>query len=175
MLGDHIPSFNFVIEFALAAKVLPSVAFSIPLFCDLPPLKIDCQSSEYIILSNPLYTTVYLLFMCSCIDLNYGCESLQGICLLCACSIENSSVSDKVLQAVEEALQKFPFSYQGARILSGQEEGAFGWVTVNYLDDRLKQVSAMSACMSMQVCPLLDVLSVCQTGTCICQCPPAVY
>ncbi|KAK2884636.1 hypothetical protein Q8A73_021110 [Channa argus] len=54
-------------------------------------------------------------------------------------NVENSSASDKVFQAVEEALQKFPFSFQGARILSGQEEGAFGWVTVNYLDDRLKQ------------------------------------
>ncbi|XP_029312535.1 ectonucleoside triphosphate diphosphohydrolase 1 isoform X2 [Cottoperca gobio] len=54
-------------------------------------------------------------------------------------NIENSSASDKVFQAVGDALQKFPFSYQGARILSGQEEGAFGWVTVNYLDDRLKQ------------------------------------
>ncbi|XP_040885248.1 ectonucleoside triphosphate diphosphohydrolase 1 isoform X2 [Toxotes jaculatrix] len=52
---------------------------------------------------------------------------------------ENSSASDKVFQAVEKTLQKSPFSFQGARILSGQEEGAFGWVTVNYLDDRLKQ------------------------------------
>ncbi|XP_060950714.1 ectonucleoside triphosphate diphosphohydrolase 1 [Limanda limanda] len=54
-------------------------------------------------------------------------------------NLENSSASTKVFQAVEEALQKCPFSFQGARILSGQEEGAFGWVTVNYLDDRLKQ------------------------------------
>ncbi|KAM3859457.1 ectonucleoside triphosphate diphosphohydrolase 1 [Diretmus argenteus] len=54
-------------------------------------------------------------------------------------NMENSSVSDMVFQAVAAALQKFPFSYQGARILSGQEEGAFGWVTVNYLDERLKQ------------------------------------
>uniref|UniRef100_A0A1A8L3A0 Ectonucleoside triphosphate diphosphohydrolase 1 n=1 Tax=Nothobranchius pienaari TaxID=704102 RepID=A0A1A8L3A0_9TELE len=53
--------------------------------------------------------------------------------------MENSVASDKVFQAVEKSLQKFPFSYQGARMLSGQEEGAFGWVTVNYLDDRLKQ------------------------------------
>lgn len=59
---------------------------------------------------------------------------------MCACSIENSSASDKVFEAVAQALQTFPFSYQGARILTGQEEGAFGWVTVNYLDDRLKQV-----------------------------------
>lgn len=55
--------------------------------------------------------------------------------------MENSKASEKVFQAVGAALQKFPFSYQGARILSGQEEGAFGWVTVNYLDDRLKQAS----------------------------------
>lgn len=57
-------------------------------------------------------------------------------------SIENSQASDKVLLAVEKALRQSPFLYQGARILSGQEEGAFGWVTVNYLDDRLTQVSA---------------------------------
>lgn len=54
-------------------------------------------------------------------------------------NIENSHASDQVFQAVSETLQKTPFSFQGARILSGQEEGAFGWVTVNYLDDRLKQ------------------------------------
>ncbi|KAM3592483.1 uncharacterized protein V6R79_019698 [Siganus canaliculatus] len=52
-------------------------------------------------------------------------------------NIDDRSASDRVLQAVEAALQKFPFSYQGAKILSGQQEGAFGWVTVNYLDDRL--------------------------------------
>lgn len=83
--------------------------------------------------------------------------------------MENSLASDKVFQAVAEALQKFPFSYQGARILSGQEEGAFGWVTVNYLDDRLKQVcTSMSTCMSMPVCPHLDVLSVRQSGCSCC-------
>ncbi|XP_051926813.1 ectonucleoside triphosphate diphosphohydrolase 1 [Hippocampus zosterae] len=53
--------------------------------------------------------------------------------------LQNRSASDEVFRAVSETLQTFPFSYQGARILSGQEEGAFGWVTVNYLDDRLKQ------------------------------------
>lgn len=60
--------------------------------------------------------------------------------MLCTCSIENSSAAHEVLRAVEETLRTFPFSYQGSRMLSGQEEGAFGWVTVNYLDDRLKQV-----------------------------------
>ncbi|XP_061666564.1 ectonucleoside triphosphate diphosphohydrolase 1 isoform X2 [Syngnathoides biaculeatus] len=54
-------------------------------------------------------------------------------------NMKNSSASEEVFRAVSDTLQTFPFSYQGARILSGQEEGAFGWVTVNYLDDRLKQ------------------------------------
>ncbi|XP_077407331.1 ectonucleoside triphosphate diphosphohydrolase 1 isoform X2 [Vanacampus margaritifer] len=54
--------------------------------------------------------------------------------------MKNSSASEEVFRAVSETLQTFPFSYQGARILSGQDEGAFGWVTVNYLDERLKQV-----------------------------------
>uniref|UniRef100_A0AAV2LF73 Ectonucleoside triphosphate diphosphohydrolase 1 n=1 Tax=Knipowitschia caucasica TaxID=637954 RepID=A0AAV2LF73_KNICA len=54
-------------------------------------------------------------------------------------NIKDSAASDRVFQAVSESLQKSPFSFQGARILSGQEEGAFGWVTVNYLDDRLEQ------------------------------------
>ncbi|XP_029934419.1 ectonucleoside triphosphate diphosphohydrolase 1 isoform X1 [Myripristis murdjan] len=54
-------------------------------------------------------------------------------------NMENSLASDQVFQAVAATLQKSPFSFQGARILSGQEEGAYGWVTVNYLDDRLTQ------------------------------------
>lgn len=56
--------------------------------------------------------------------------------------MENGSAAEAVLQAVGQALRRFPFSYQGSRTLSGQEEGAFGWVTLNYLDQRLKQVSA---------------------------------
>ncbi|XP_028989323.1 ectonucleoside triphosphate diphosphohydrolase 1 [Betta splendens] len=54
-------------------------------------------------------------------------------------NMENSSASDAVFRAVERSLHTFPFNFQGARILSGQEEGAFGWVTVNYLADRLEQ------------------------------------
>lgn len=41
--------------------------------------------------------------------------------------------SDQILQEVGHKIQSYPFSYRGAAILSGQEEGAYGWVTVNYL------------------------------------------
>uniref|UniRef100_A0A3Q3Q5J0 Ectonucleoside triphosphate diphosphohydrolase 2b n=1 Tax=Monopterus albus TaxID=43700 RepID=A0A3Q3Q5J0_MONAL len=47
--------------------------------------------------------------------------------------ISNPVQSTQILQEVGYKIQSYPFSYQGATILSGQEEGAYGWVTVNYL------------------------------------------
>ncbi|KAK2866461.1 hypothetical protein Q7C36_002517 [Tachysurus vachellii] len=49
--------------------------------------------------------------------------------------MDNDIASEKVLASVETSLQTYPFSYQGARIITGQEEGAFGWITVNYLSE----------------------------------------
>ncbi|XP_066521568.1 ectonucleoside triphosphate diphosphohydrolase 1 isoform X2 [Hoplias malabaricus] len=54
---------------------------------------------------------------------------------------ENDAASDKVLESVEKYLQTYTFSYQGARIITGQEEGAFGWITVNYLSDNFRKAS----------------------------------
>uniref|UniRef100_A0A8C8R4K7 Ectonucleoside triphosphate diphosphohydrolase 1 n=1 Tax=Pelusios castaneus TaxID=367368 RepID=A0A8C8R4K7_9SAUR len=54
-------------------------------------------------------------------------------------SLENRSVAEKVLSAVEKTLRSFPFNFQGARIISGQEEGAYGWITINYLLGNFKQ------------------------------------
>lgn len=89
--------------------------------------------------------SISMTYDATCLFLQYARRlhliHATGSAGLFACSIENKAASGQVLRAVGEALQKSPFSYQGARILSGQEEGAFGWVTVNYLDDRLTQVS----------------------------------
>lgn len=38
-----------------------------------------------------------------------------------------------MLAAVTRTLTQYPFDFRGARILSGQDEGVFGWVTANYL------------------------------------------
>ncbi|KAG7492525.1 hypothetical protein MATL_G00014900 [Megalops atlanticus] len=51
----------------------------------------------------------------------------------------NAAVSDQVLSSVERFLQTYPFLYQGARIISGQEEGAYGWITVNYLNGNFRK------------------------------------
>ncbi|TSV94905.1 Ectonucleoside triphosphate diphosphohydrolase 2 [Bagarius yarrelli] len=48
-------------------------------------------------------------------------------------NISQPKVSDEILKEVEEKLKSYPFRFKGANILTGQEEGAYGWVTVNYL------------------------------------------
>ncbi|KAK9523258.1 hypothetical protein VZT92_019661 [Zoarces viviparus] len=45
----------------------------------------------------------------------------------------NATESQRVLQEVENKLRSYPFNFKEAAILSGQQEAAYGWVTVNYL------------------------------------------
>ncbi|XP_063792324.1 ectonucleoside triphosphate diphosphohydrolase 2 [Pseudophryne corroboree] len=53
----------------------------------------------------------------------------------------NPTASDQVLEAVASTLQSYPFSFRGAKILSGQDEGLFGWVTANYLLEKFIKFS----------------------------------
>ncbi|XP_063261620.1 ectonucleoside triphosphate diphosphohydrolase 1 isoform X1 [Prinia subflava] len=53
--------------------------------------------------------------------------------------LQNESAADKVLSSVGNTLRSAPFSFQGARIITGQEEGAYGWITINYLLGNFKQ------------------------------------
>ncbi|XP_070614639.1 ectonucleoside triphosphate diphosphohydrolase 8 isoform X2 [Erythrolamprus reginae] len=56
--------------------------------------------------------------------------------------MQNESAATQILQAVSQTIQKYPVSFQGARIISGKEEGAFGWITINYLLNSFTQYSA---------------------------------
>ncbi|MGH0165202.1 UNVERIFIED_CONTAM: hypothetical protein FKN15_048488 [Acipenser sinensis] len=40
---------------------------------------------------------------------------------------------EQVLMEVGKVIGSYPFKFQGARILSGVEEGAYGWIAINYL------------------------------------------
>ncbi|XP_048876665.1 ectonucleoside triphosphate diphosphohydrolase 2-like [Brienomyrus brachyistius] len=51
-------------------------------------------------------------------------------------NISNPSASDRILGEVAEKIRSYPFDFQEAVILSGQQEGAYGWVTVNYLMEK---------------------------------------
>nr|XP_008543011.1 PREDICTED: LOW QUALITY PROTEIN: ectonucleoside triphosphate diphosphohydrolase 2-like [Equus przewalskii] len=48
-------------------------------------------------------------------------------------NLTRPEAATNVLAAVTRTLTQYPFHFRGARILSGQDEGVFGWVTANYL------------------------------------------
>ncbi|XP_019750641.1 ectonucleoside triphosphate diphosphohydrolase 3 isoform X2 [Hippocampus comes] len=41
--------------------------------------------------------------------------------------------ASEILNSLEVYLQSLPFDFQNASIITGQEEGLYGWITVNYL------------------------------------------
>ncbi|XP_070768091.1 ectonucleoside triphosphate diphosphohydrolase 3 [Enoplosus armatus] len=41
--------------------------------------------------------------------------------------------SNEILESLREYLSSLPFTFHNASIISGQEEGLYGWITVNYL------------------------------------------
>uniref|UniRef100_A0A4W4F059 Ectonucleoside triphosphate diphosphohydrolase 8 n=1 Tax=Electrophorus electricus TaxID=8005 RepID=A0A4W4F059_ELEEL len=47
--------------------------------------------------------------------------------------LENQTQAERILAEVTKAIQSYPFDFRGARILTGMEEGAYGWITINYL------------------------------------------
>ncbi|KAI7812712.1 putative ectonucleoside triphosphate diphosphohydrolase 2 [Triplophysa rosa] len=59
-------------------------------------------------------------------------------------NISKPKESDEILKEVGDKLKTYPFSYKGATILRGEEEGAYGWVTVNYLLEKfIKMIGAL--------------------------------
>ncbi|NWH36830.1 ENTP8 diphosphohydrolase, partial [Chloropsis hardwickii] len=54
---------------------------------------------------------------------------------------QNSSATEQVLAEVAKTMQEYPVAFKGARILTGEEEGAYGWITVNYLLDSFTKYS----------------------------------
>ncbi|XP_063485262.1 ectonucleoside triphosphate diphosphohydrolase 1 isoform X19 [Symphalangus syndactylus] len=56
--------------------------------------------------------------------------------------MESEELADRVLDVVERSLSNYPFDFQGARIITGQEEGAYGWITINYLLGKFSQVAS---------------------------------
>uniref|UniRef100_A0A8D2DSP4 Ectonucleoside triphosphate diphosphohydrolase 1 n=1 Tax=Sciurus vulgaris TaxID=55149 RepID=A0A8D2DSP4_SCIVU len=75
------------------------------------------RSSEVIPVSQHQETPVYL-------------GATAGMRLL---RMESEQLADRVMAAVIRSLSDYPFNFQGATIISGQEEGAYGWITINYL------------------------------------------
>ncbi|XP_075572542.1 ectonucleoside triphosphate diphosphohydrolase 8-like [Pelecanus crispus] len=54
---------------------------------------------------------------------------------------QNSTKAEQVFAEVAKAISKYPVDFRGAQILTGNEEGSFGWITVNYLLETLVKYS----------------------------------
>ncbi|NWT57127.1 ENTP8 diphosphohydrolase, partial [Erythrocercus mccallii] len=54
---------------------------------------------------------------------------------------QNSSATEQVLAEVAKTMQEYPVAFKGARILTGEEEGSYGWITINYLLDSFTKYS----------------------------------
>lgn len=55
--------------------------------------------------------------------------------------LKDESRSEKVMRNLRTYLNSLPFNFQNASIISGEEEGLYGWITVNYLMDNFLEVS----------------------------------
>lgn len=69
-------------------------------------------------------------------------------------SMASPQASDAVLSAVAATLKSYPFDFRGAKILSGEEEGVFGWVTANYLLENFIKVGRGLRCPAGTGCPV---------------------
>ncbi|XP_071622184.1 ectonucleoside triphosphate diphosphohydrolase 8-like [Heliangelus exortis] len=54
---------------------------------------------------------------------------------------QNSSSAAQILAEAAKTIQEYPVAFKGARILTGEEEGAYGWITINYLLDSFTKYS----------------------------------
>ncbi|XP_074779467.1 ectonucleoside triphosphate diphosphohydrolase 8-like [Athene noctua] len=50
---------------------------------------------------------------------------------------QNNTKAEQVFAEVSKAIGKYPVDFRGAQILTGNEEGSFGWITINYLLETL--------------------------------------
>uniref|UniRef100_A0A8C0FQM0 Ectonucleoside triphosphate diphosphohydrolase 8 n=1 Tax=Bubo bubo TaxID=30461 RepID=A0A8C0FQM0_BUBBB len=54
---------------------------------------------------------------------------------------QNSTKAEQVFAEVSKAIGEYPVDFRGAQILTGNEEGSFGWITINYLLETLVKYS----------------------------------
>lgn len=61
-------------------------------------------------------------------------SSGHSACVFCALlRLQNETAANEVLASIQNYFKSQPFDFRGAQIISGQEEGIYGWITANYL------------------------------------------
>lgn len=47
--------------------------------------------------------------------------------------LQNETAANEVLESIQNYFTSQPFAFRVAQIITGQEEGVYGWITANYL------------------------------------------
>ncbi|NWI08213.1 ENTP8 diphosphohydrolase, partial [Crypturellus soui] len=55
---------------------------------------------------------------------------------------KNSSVADEIMSGIAKTMKEYRVDFRGARIITGQEEGAYAWMAINYLIDSFPKASS---------------------------------
>lgn len=69
--------------------------------------------------------------------------------------LKNETAANEVLASIQSYFRSQPFDFRGAQIISGQEEGVYGWITANYLMGNFLEVCGnkcmvfISSCLSL--------------------------
>lgn len=63
--------------------------------------------------------------------------------------LQNETAANEVLASIQNYFRAQPFQFRGAHIITGPEEGVYGWITANYLMGNFLEVCGKNACFSL--------------------------
>lgn len=100
---------------------------------------------------SPLVTHINYMNYMNSLSLAVSAKSHVGIFVY---SQKSEEESNAILIKVRNYLRSLPFAFHNASIISGQEEGLYGWITVNYLMGKFLEVrpvqeGAFNSCMRL--------------------------
>lgn len=100
-----------------------------------PPPTLSCSPHSYPALHFPL------CFLFSSPHPTLPCSPLPPPALSSPLySQKNMSQATGIFEAISQVLSESPLDFWGANLLSGQDEGSLGWITINYVLDKLVKV-----------------------------------
>lgn len=62
--------------------------------------------------------------------------------------LQNETAAHEVLESIQSYFKSQPFDFRGAQIISGQEEGVYGWITANYIMGNFLEVCGKKCTVS---------------------------